>query len=343
MTTYCAMSIPPRPRPPPPMIEGRRIRLHFWHLQEPPSPLSTYAELGDDEETEEEYWNEARDMEDIQDWLLGEERGLPLTTPPPPPAPPKTYSDPPFDIFATPAPLILQIIFSILTFFRLATFRSRMPTPPMRRDIVKPYPLEWDDEDLLEELRIQGTRGPSLLYQHRQEMRVDDTEYIIKGRPGTDEETIRIPVTRDISIEKLKSHSKRMARIYRVPHERKGAFARYSIAHGLKGMCVRLPDDDYDNIAVMRHGIQSWDFGEKDERWFLMSTDKDIVERLIARTAKWPPPPLHIQVRNRVCKAVRKFFGYNSEPLYYDPPPAERPTMYILPTSILSHLKWTEY
>lgn len=282
------------------------------------------ADVGDDTDSEEDI-EEAREIEDVERWLTGEEVDLPLTTPPPPekyiPDFASTQSNRPFNLFNAPAPFILQIIHAIFVYFNLLSQPLvQQPTRPMRREMVSlPPSINVLDTTLY----VDGKRDSSVKYgwDTRQRCRAayleEDTEYVIHT---IDEEVIRIPVTRDISHTKLRRHGKGMVRIYRIPDRDIHVFGSISRSFGLKGLGIRLPFDEFDNVALMRHGQHSWDFGRKDDHWMMMGTDAQMIRDLIQRTRKWAPP-FRTRVRNYFTKFVRRLRGYRSTPIYFQGTP----------------------
>lgn len=217
------------------------------------------------------------------------------------PAPPSSQgepSQPPFSAYSTPASFWAQFLFTCwVALFCVGDpeyIRPELPQPIKRLFPIKKIPLYNQLLHRDHEVRVNGTR---MMYDESETYHlVDDYEYVIYARPGTDQKEWHIPLTLDISDQKLDTHLPGLLRVYRMPWNEFSNFSRVCYERKLPGVRVRQPTDRFDNVTVFRQGFITLEPRlNKEEYWMLLGTDLDLIKAIAMQTSAWPrPKPIRI-------------------------------------------------
>ncbi|KAF8914279.1 hypothetical protein CPB84DRAFT_1742069 [Gymnopilus junonius] len=260
----------------------RTSNKHFVRFGSPDSIDANYGSDAGDIIDEQD----CQDIDEVADWLLQ----------PVPPSPKEGEN--PFDIFSTPGAFLYQLFHIVLVYFNLlppcAPYPILLPRKSAPR-LPPPQPPRTIDGKIFHKIISPTAFIPD-----------DETEYVIHPTPGTNQHPIHIPVTNDISYEKLRLHKKGMLRIYRVSRDPviRLQFSSQVLALHLSGDVVRMPVDEDDTVAVFRHGYRLWDFFQKDEVWYLVATNTYTLREVIER-CQYVQPRLAIRLTKPLWRTMR--------------------------------------
>jgi len=237
--------------------------------------------------TEEEI--DRRDEMVVEDWLLGDGSStFRSSTSRLHASSFKDPTKPPSTIAGTPGPLPLQLVYSALENLNLLPLNepisppSSSPTPSQPPSKLKRYPYQNRNNFT----HPDGT--PLSFHYSKAFFNDDEQEYVIPASSGGEQE-IRIRVTKDWSERKLAKHRDDQLLIYRVPNDDALYFGITVREHGLCGTCVRKPEDDDDQIRIVRHGHPSWDIGYKEEMWYLIGKNPNAIGDVVDQIERIQP------------------------------------------------------
>ncbi|KAF9534581.1 hypothetical protein CPB83DRAFT_830786 [Crepidotus variabilis] len=219
----------------------------------------------------------------------------------------------PVSLTNTPGPLPLQVVYSALE--HMEWVPPDIVPPPVPRAPATHQSTYSSSSSRLKRRRSGFTHpdGTPLSFHFSKAYYNDDEQqYIIPCDSSSSQlqPELRLFITKDWSARKLVKHRENELLIYRVPKEHTLYFGLIVREHGLVGLSIRKPEDDDDEIKVLRHGHPSWDIGYKDETWYLIGKDRHVISHVLTRVS---------MVKPKMWTRVKRFVWAKTAPVWRMP------------------------